>query len=72
MIYLILLLYLVGAVLSYGLTFAYFEREYPELTDEDYSKTRGLAFFFGLASWLGVAVALYKGDWGKHGLKYRK
>lgn len=78
MIILIILITLIAfwvtcSVLTYGLTFAYFQLEYKDIahlpgTESD---SRRIARVMAIAGPIGLAVSLACGG-AKHGLKFRK
>ena len=64
------LFWLACGVIDYGLIFAYFQREYPSLAEEDYCKhifNALLGIPFGLAALLSSCTLGYY----KHGFKWR-
>jgi hypothetical protein len=69
-IILIIILYIIGAILSYGLAFAHMQGIYPEVAEKMYKEDRNFAVSMAVFSWIGVLVALGKGA-GKYGLKFR-
>ena len=69
---LFVVLWVACGVISYGMTFAYFQREFPTLAEEHYRKHVGSALssvFFGLIGILAIVACGWR--WRKHGLKWR-
>lgn len=73
MIYLLiaLLVYLILAALVYGLTFAHFQREYPDLASMQVSNDRTFALLLAMLAPLSCWVVFYHCAQSKHGLMYR-
>lgn len=64
----LVLFYLLGVVLAYGLTFADFQGRYPELAESTYEADKVFARIIAVFSWLGVIIALSHGA-AKRGFK---
>lgn len=62
-------LYVVQAVLIYGMTYAYFEGSYPD------TGNRGFAFLMALIGALlpiiGPALVFFLSEWAKYGVRYK-
>lgn len=54
-----IVIYLVGSVLSYGLTFGVLQNNYPTLAEGEYSEDVLAGLFTGLGSYAGVLVVLF-------------
>ena len=67
---LFIMVWIACSVLSYGCIFAYFQREYPNISENLYEKNRRLALLTAL---LGpLALATFTVTFGfKHGLKFK-
>jgi hypothetical protein len=57
-------------VYAYGLTFAYSQREFARIADEDRSSDRCFAIVVGACGPLGLLAALINSERCKHGLKW--
>ena len=71
MVALYILGYLVCYILSYGLTFAYFQREFPVIAKD---KVKADVFFSLIFSTLGpisLILSIILGGFFKHGIKYK-
>lgn len=70
-----ILVVLVQSVLAYGLTFAYFQRKYPYLGQEDYLEDKKVARLTGIAQLgaplVGLIAVLFLTGFGRYGLKFR-
>ncbi len=73
MIYLLLafLVYLILAVVIYGLTFAHFQREYPSIAESEVSDDREFALMMAVAAPFSFPVVFCSCAKSKHGLMYR-
>ena len=58
------------SVLAFGLTFAYFQRRWPTIAEEQYTKDRAFAFFLSLYGPIALIVVLYRGRL-KYGIKFK-
>ena len=68
-----ILIYLVGVILCYGYVFAYYQREYKILADEDYYHDMRFSMIISISSFLGIfAIGILQRP-GKfhHGLKFK-
>lgn len=65
----LVILYVIQAVLIYGMTFGYFEGEYPD------SENMGVAGFMGIVAsilpFIGPLLILFLSEGAKHGLRYK-
>jgi hypothetical protein len=68
---LIILGYVALGVYVYGITFAYFQREYPTIAGLDYSSDRRRGICFGLVAPISVFVVYRMSHNAKHGLKFK-
>ncbi len=66
----VLLVWLICGILAYGLTFAYFQRQYPTLAETEYESDFRFALSAGMAGPIGLGVCLLSGDW-RHGFKWK-
>lgn len=68
------MIYIVGwivcGVLTYGITFAYFQKKYPIIARESYREDMGIAVFYGLLGPIGLFVILVSSGFAKYGLKF--
>lgn len=65
---------LVLGVLSYGVTFAFFQREWPSLAEEHYASDLGFAVCIGILAFAippVILVALIGSVSFKHGVKFK-
>ena len=61
-----------SAALSYGIMFAYFQRKWPTLADEDYrSDMGGTAGFSLLGGPIALLVSIFFSGFCQYGLKWR-
>ena len=77
MIYLLIILYIIGGVLTYGLNFAYMQKEFPTLAKEHKNKDRIESIILGLLWPIGlfaIILMIIESDKFKevfkHGLKF--
>lgn len=63
--------WIICGVLAYGLTFGYFQREYPYVAEKNRALYISFSLFVAAAGPIGLGVAIVKSDFAKHGLKYR-
>lgn len=63
----------VTAVLSYAITFANFQREYPDSAEDCRNRDRGFAIFMGFMTFIypfGVIATYLQSGFARHGLKF--
>lgn len=65
-------LWLGCSVLAYAITFAYFDREYPESADKLRSEHAVFGLYVGMYGPIGLVMAFALSGCAKHGLKFRK
>lgn len=63
--------WLLCAALSYGITFAYFQREYAPIARERYWHNVAFAVGFSIAGPFSLLVAAPLSGWVKHGMQWR-
>jgi hypothetical protein len=68
----IIIAWAICSVISYGITLAYFQRNWPSHADEGYWQDVGFALFFSLFGPAALIVALFKSGLAMHGLQYRR
>lgn len=66
----IIAIWIVCGILAYGLTFAYFQREFPLSSDTGYCGDCGVALLMCLLGLIGLIIHLVLGNC-KHGFKWR-
>jgi len=69
---LFMVIWTICGVLTYGITLAYFQRNYPEIAKEDYREDVGFSVLFGIVGPIGLFVSLWGSGFAKHGLMYRR
>ena len=70
MVILSIAVWTVLGLLAYGLSFAYWQREFPTLAKRDRAADKRKSLILALAGPVGLVVILiYSGD-GKHGVKF--
>lgn len=68
---LITIVWIVCGVLAHGVTFAYFQNQWPFFAYKHRGTDRALAVVFALLGPLGLAVVLLLGECGRYGLRFR-
>lgn len=68
---LVLAIWLSSGALTYAITLAYFQREFPLLAKEEYREDLGFAVLGGLIGPATIIPALCMSGFAKHGLKWR-
>ena len=67
--------WLACSVVIYGASFAYFQREYALLAEDDYAKDKSFSIFLGvlglISGPIGLALNYILFDKFKHGLKWK-
>ena len=63
--------HLLCGVLTYGITYAYFQREYPRTGDASYREDAGFALTLGLLGPITLIPAFFNSGFAKHGFKFR-
>jgi hypothetical protein len=66
----IAVVWVVCGVFAFGLTLAYFQKQFPALAEQDWQHDRRVARILALWGPLGVLIAVACGDI-KHGLMFR-
>lgn len=69
-IWISLLIYIVGGVFSFGITFAYFQGEYACIAEDQYHSDRRFAMFWAFFPGC-IIVAIFMSRGLKHGLKFK-
>lgn len=69
--FILFIIWLVGAVLAYGMSFAAFQKEYPKSSKADYWKDLTISIFTGLLSWIIVIFLILDGTFAKYGIKFK-
>lgn len=64
--------WLAYGVPAYGLTLAYFHREFPQEANESDAIVFFFAVFIGALGPVGLIVAFIKSKWGQHGLMWKQ
>ena len=64
-------IWVVCSVLSYGLSFAYFQRKYPALAKRDYKKDMLTCAFWSLFGPMSIVAMIINIRSFKYGLKFR-
>jgi hypothetical protein len=59
-------------VLSYGITLAYFQRNWPTMARKHYSSDVRLAICMGIIGPMGAVFAYCRSHRAKHGLQFRR
>lgn len=67
----ILIIWIICGILTYGIHFGYFQRKYPELAEKNYKKDMGDAILFGLTGPIGLCVSFLESGMAEHGLKFK-
>ena len=66
-----LIFYLICGLLSAGITFAYFQDEYPSIAKRDYKKDCFFAYLIGLIGGpCGLLVGIFFTKFAKHGIRF--
>ena len=63
--------YVACMALSYGITFASFQREFPETAPGEYRSDMGFAIGLSFGGPLSLFVAVFMSGLCEHGLKFR-
>ena len=63
------ILYVIQAVLIYGMTFGYFSGEFPRQQHRGFATS--MALIAGLMPILGPSIIFWLSDAAKHGLRYK-
>ena len=64
--------WIVCGVPAYGLTLAYFHREFPQEANESDAIVFSFAVLIGALGPAGLIITFIKSSWGKHGLMWRQ
>lgn len=59
-------------VLSYGITLAYLQRNWPTLADQMYNEDVAFSCMMAALGPTSLLICYFKGDRAKHGLQFRK
>ena len=70
LIFLVLLFWISSGIFSYGYGFAYLQRKYPTLADENYIIDRSLAGFMALFGPVNLGVLFFSGRCS-YGVKWK-
>lgn len=66
------LCWLIGAAFSYAISFAYFQRSFSLLSQQNLRRDAGSALLFGLVFGpFGMVLAFFLSGFAEHGLKWR-
>lgn len=65
------ILYLVCCVISYGVAFAYFQREYPLQAQKEYKNDKAFAIKVSLFGPISLIVISFTSNFYQHGLKFK-
>lgn len=68
----IIIVYLIFAVLTYGITLGYFQKRWPTVADMSYEKDMCFAIFLSLFQPAGLIMSFVLSNFCKYGLKFRK
>lgn len=68
---LIIVLYVITSVISYGGTFAYFQEGNPLSAEESYRKDMGVSILFSLIPFVGFIVSLFITGFYEKGFKFK-
>lgn len=68
---LIIVLYVITSVISYGGTFAHFQESYPLIAEEDYRKDMGVSILVSLIPFVGFIVSLFIAGFYEKGFKFK-
>ena len=63
--------YIISAILTYGITFAHFQGEFPTLAEKNKKSDMGVACCFALLGPIGLITSFLSSDFAQHGLKFR-
>lgn len=63
--------YVVCGLLAYGITFAYWQGEFPGQAAGQYREDMGIAMVFGMAGPGGLFISFFASGLAQHGLKFR-
>lgn len=66
-----LVLWLVTSVITYGVLLGYYQREFPMLASEEYSRDAQHAALVAVLPLVGLLVALFSGKF-KHGVQFSR
>jgi len=70
-IWIICLFWVICGVISYGLDFAYFQRKYPSLAEQDYKRDIRMCIFFAIFGPINlIEIILMRNDY-LYGLKFK-
>lgn len=67
---LIIIAYIVSSVISYGATFAYFQRKFPSIAEEFYREDMGFAIAMALLPF-SIVLSFVMSGFYKHGFKFK-
>ena len=70
-IIIILIVYFIGCVLAYGILFAHFQRNWPLIAVEYYTKDIIISVSLSVFSWLSVLIFIIFTGFCEHGLKFK-
>ena len=70
-ILLVLIIWLICGILTYGITFAYMQEEYPLVAEIGYEADRNFAILLGICGPIGLLVSFFRSGFAKHGLKFK-
>lgn len=67
----LIILYLICVVLTYGITFSYFYNEFSLISEEYYSYSKSMGVLFALSGPIGLIFSFVFSGFAKHGLKFK-
>ena len=67
--------YILCSFLSYGMLFAYIQRNFPSIAEQQYADDMGASILFGLVSGMlgpiGILISFLMTGFAKHGFKVK-
>lgn len=64
------LIWIICGILSYGITFGYFQNKYPRMAEKRWVEDFRFAVFFGILGPIGLSVSFPLSGFVKYGLKF--
>ena len=67
-----IVIWIISGILTYGISLAYMQREYPSIAEEMYLEDVVFAMFFSILGPMSLLISFILSNYGKYGLMYRR
>ena len=68
---LIIVIWIICGILTYGITFGYFQGGWPEISEKGYRQDMSFSVFFGLLGPIGLIISFFISGFAEYGLKFK-